>query len=1100
MSLDPRRTTSGALALAVASALVLTSTAAAAAPGAAAVAAPGVAGYSVPGDVTAAGPLATAADGTATVPRLELLDRGLVAALTDEGVFVGWRLLGQEVSGSSETGMTGSDFVVYRDGVAIGTVTDSTTFLDPEGSTGSVYQVAALVDGVEQDPSAEVTPWADTFRDVPLERPADGVTPVGEAYTYSANDMSVGDVDGDGTYELVVKWDPSNAKDVSQRGYTGPVYVDTYRVDGTLLHRIDLGVNIRAGAHYTQFLVYDLDGDGRAEMMLKTAPGTRSTTFDADGQVTAESYVTMPQSDVDAGYTHADDYRMSADDYREHLVETFQGWSEHPEVVSGAWPATLQEAWTLVDQPDRPAPAPLRDMDYPLSREDAEEAADYFLDVFAPARDRDKNLLREFEGFVVDGPEYLTVFDGETGTELQTVPYTPERHDDGLMWGDYAMSRIEPGNRVDRFLSTVAYLDGERPSAVFARGYYTRSALVAYDWDGTNLTERWTVDSGWTPMSNPFNDGPHGVEGTDPVFGTLTTQGFHSLSSADVDGDGKQEIVYGSATIDSDGQSLLYSSYDTIPAGPNAGDLAKLGHGDAMHVTDIDPDRPGLEIFTVHEGGQWAPYGYAMRDAKTGEVLFGAYSGRDTGRGMIGDVVPGNRGIEVWAGMPDGTSGAGLHSAQGDLLTPATPGTNMSILWQPDLTRQTVEGSGTQTPVIREVATGDALLTATGTLTNNGTKGTPSLVADIFGDWREELLVRTEDSSAIRIYTSATVTDTKMYTLMHDPQYRAEVARQQTSYNQPSYVGFYLASGMTAEDWSRVPVPTIVTEPTLAVGASATSAVSGEQVVLDVTVGSGYPTGPSGEVELVVDGAPTGVPVPLVDGAVALEVPALPVGDHSLAVRYLGDSRYSPVESGTVPLVVAQGSVDVLVATADGAATEGASEASARVADETGAGATVLAAVAADLTVSVVPQAPAAGVPTGAVSATVDGAPVEVAADLVDGAAVLTLPDLPVGDRTVVVTYSGDASFVAAESVALVVTVADDGTAVPVPVPGDPGPGEEEGDPAAPTVPGAGAAQPGSGLAVTGADVTLLAALALLLAAAGAVTVRTVRRRRGTAG
>lgn len=1080
MSLDPRRTTSGALALAVASALVLTSTAAVAAPGSTAVAAPGASALGQ----AAAGPLAAAVDGTGTVPRLEHLDRGLVAALTDEGVFVGWRLLGQEVSGASETGMTGTDFVVYRDGVALGTVTDSTTFLDPEGSTGSVYQVAAVVDGVEQEPSAEVAPWADTFRDVPLERPADGVTPVGETYTYSANDMSVGDVDGDGTYELVVKWDPSNAKDVSQRGYTGPVYVDTYRVDGTLLHRIDLGVNIRAGAHYTQFLVYDLDGDGRAEMMLKTAPGTRSTTYGPGGEIAAESYVTMPQADVDAGYTHDDDYRMSADDYREHLVDMFQGWTEHPEVVSGAWPATLQEAFALDDVEPLPA------TDYPLSREDAEVAADYFLDVYAPARS-DRNLLREFEGFVVDGPEYLTVFDGESGAELQTVPYTPERDDDGLMWGDYAMSRIEPGNRVDRFLSTVAYLDGERPSAVFARGYYTRSALVAYDWDGTNLTERWTVDSGWTPMSNPFNDGPHGVEGTDPVFGTLTTQGFHSLSSADVDGDGKQEIVYGSATIDNDGQSLLYSSYDTIPDGPNAGDLAKLGHGDAMHVTDIDPDRPGLEIFTVHEGGEWAPYGYAMRDAKTGEVLFGAYSGRDTGRGMIGDVVPGNRGIEVWAGMPDGTSGAGLHSAQGDLLTPATPGTNMSILWQPDLTRQVVEGSGTQTPVIREVATGDALLTATGTLTNNGTKGTPSLVADIFGDWREELLVRTEDSSAIRIYTSATVSDTKMYTLMHDPQYRAEVARQQTTYNQPSYVGFYLASGMTAEDWSRVPVPTIVTEPTLSVGASATSAVSGEQVLLDVTVGSAYPTGPSGEVELVVDGAPAGAPVALVDGAVALEVPALAVGDHSLAVRYLGDSRYSSVESTTVPLTVAQGSVDVLVATAD----------------EDGAGAAALAdagdGLTADLSVAVVPQAPAAGVPTGAVSVTVDGAPVEVAAELVDGAAALTLPGLPAGDRTVVVTYSGDASFVAAESVALVVTVAEDGTAVPVPVPSDPAPGDGESDPAAPpapAAPGAGATQPGSGLAVTGADVTLLAALALLLAAAGAVTVRTVRRRRGTVG
>ena len=335
MNLDHRRTARGVLAAAVASALVLTGSAAGAASPTAATT------PTLPGSQSS---LAAAVPGSGGTPRLEDLDRGLVAARTDGGVFLSWRLLAQEVTGSSEAGLTGSDFVVYRDGVALDTVTDSTSYLDPAGTAGSVYSVTALVDGVEQQPSDEVTPWADTFTDVPLDRPADGVTPAGEAYTYAANDMSVGDVDGDGTYELVVKWDPSNAKDVSQRGYTGPVVIDTYRTDGTLLHRVDLGVNIRAGAHYTQFLVYDLDGDGRAEMMLKTAPGTRTTTYDSTGAVTAESSVTMPQADVDAGYTHDDDYRMSAADYREHLVDVFQGWSEHPEVVAGAWPATLQEA------------------------------------------------------------------------------------------------------------------------------------------------------------------------------------------------------------------------------------------------------------------------------------------------------------------------------------------------------------------------------------------------------------------------------------------------------------------------------------------------------------------------------------------------------------------------------------------------------------------------------------------------------------------------------------------------------------------------------------------------------------------------------------
>ena len=733
--------------------------------------------------------------------QLEHLDRGLVAASTAEGTFLSWRLLGTEVTGSGPAGMTGPAFVVFRDGTAVATVTDSTNYLDTAGTATSVYQVAPArgkaknLAAYKKTVSPEVTPWSESFHDVPLTKPADGVTPVGEAYTYSANDMSVGDVDGDGAYELVVKWDPSNSKDVSQVGYTGPVLIDTYEMDGTLLHRLDLGVNIRAGAHYTQFLVYDFDGDGRSEMMLKTAPGTRSITYDAAGNVASEEYVTLTAEDVSAGYTDTDDYRLSKDGYHEHLVEMFMGWQDHPEVVAGAWPATLEEAF---GQPVTHT--------YPLTRESAVELVDYFMDVYAPSRST-RNVLRSFEGFIVDGPEYLTVLDGATGAELETIPYAPGRHDDGLMWGDYAMARIEPGNRVDRFLAGVAYLDGKRPSAVFARGYYTRSTLVSYDWDGTHLSQVWDVGSGWTPMANPFNASPHGVDGTDPELGTLTTQGFHSLSAADVDGDGKQEIVYGSATIDDDG-SLLYSSFGEMPAGSAApGTSARLGHGDAMHVTDIDPDRPGLEIFTVHEGGTWAPYGMAMRDAGTGEVLFGQYSGRDTGRGMIGDVRADVAGIENWAGNPNGSDPLGLRSASGARLDGPTPGTNQTVRWAADGTTQVINGSGTTTPTIDDWTRG-TLVTLTGTLANNGTKGNPSLVADIAGDWREEVLVRTADSTAVRVYLSTEVTTRKMYTLMHDAQYRAEVARQQTTYNQPSYPGFYLASDTA---WADVPVPQIST-------------------------------------------------------------------------------------------------------------------------------------------------------------------------------------------------------------------------------------------------------------------------------------------------
>jgi len=742
--------------------------------------------------------------------QLDHLDRGLVAAGTSEGVFLSWRLLGHEATGSSATGLTGTDFNVYRDGRKLAAVTDSTNYLDAAGTATSKYDVRAVVGGAEVDQSSTATSWGGNFKDIPLKKPADGVTPAGQAYTYSANDASVGDVDGDGQYEFVVKWDPNNSKDVSQVGFTGNTYVDTYKADGTLLHRIDLGVNIRSGAHYTQMLVNDFDGDGRAEMMFKTAPGTKTVSYNPDGSVAGESFISLLRSDVDAGFANTDDYRMSAADYYQHMVDTFQGWSNHPEVKAGNWPATLEQAFGIAPK-----------YQYPLSRTDAEAVADYFMDVYAPARSA-RNNLRAFEGFIVSGPEYLTVFEGATGKELKTVAYEPGRHDDGLMWGDYAMARIEPGNRVDRFLAGVAYLDGQKPAAVFARGYYTRSTLAAYTWDGANLSPVWNVDSGWTPMTNPFNDSPHGRNGTDPEFGKLTTQGFHSLSASDVDGDGKQEIVYGSATIDDDG-SLLYSSFDTMPGGSaTPGEEARLGHGDAMHVTDIDPARPGKEIFTVHEGGTYAPYGYAMRDAATGEVLFGAYSGKDTGRGMIGDVDPAVPGIENWA--------IGMQSADGDKLSTTSPGTNMSIKWAADMTTQIINGSGEQTPTIDDFKRG-RLLTATDTRTNNGTKGTPSLVADVVGDWREEMLVRTADSSALRMYLSTEVTGHKLHTLMHDPQYRAEVARQNTTYNQPSYTDFYLASDM---DFAGVPLR----------AAWLPGSVRALQQTLEDLVGSGDVSGP----------------------------------------------------------------------------------------------------------------------------------------------------------------------------------------------------------------------------------------------------------------
>jgi len=723
--------------------------------------------------------------------RLERLDRGLVAAATPEGVFLSWRLLRREATGYSDRGLTGADFHLYRDGRRIATVRDSTNYLDRDGGTESVYEVRAVVGGREADRSREAKPWAGPFCELPLRKPDGGTTPAGEAYTYSANDMSVGDADGDGQYEFFVKWDPSNSKDVSHYGYTGPVYVDCYRLNGTLLYRIDLGPNIRAGAHYTQFLVYDFDGDGKAELMMKTAPGTRTIRYDAEGQLVSEAYITMLPEDTASGYGHKDDYRMSAADYREHVVNLFMSWHKHEEVAAGRWPPSLEECFGIDKR-----------FDYPLDREDAERLADYFLDEYAPSRS-ERNRLREFEGFILKGPEYLTVFAGETGEELETIRYKPGRHDDGLMWGDYSWNRIEPGNRVDRFLAGVAYLDGRKPYAIFARGYYTRAAVVAYEWDGKRLREHWAVDSGWVPMDNPFRDALRRTDGTSETHGCLAGQGAHSLSVADVDGDVCQEIVYGAATIDHDG-AMLYSSRAEMPAESAApGTVAKLGHGDALHVADIDPDRPGLEIFMVHESGVWGPYGYTLRDAATGEVLFGGFAREDVGRGMIGQVDPRYRGLQVWSSEDiHSRETGGLLTAKGERIDGRAPGTNMSIKWAADMTTQIVSGSFDDDVVIEDWRRG-RLLTAEGARSNNGTKGNPCLVADVFGDWREELLVRNADSTAIRIYLSTEVTDRKLYTLMHDPQYRVGVAWQNVVYNQPCYTSFYFASDI---DWSKVPL------------------------------------------------------------------------------------------------------------------------------------------------------------------------------------------------------------------------------------------------------------------------------------------------------
>lgn len=717
----------------------------------------------------------------ASRPQLEKLGRGLVAVSTSDGVFLSWRLLRSEVNGYTQTGLAGANFAVYKNDAPVAVVTDRTSWRDEVGTTQDRYCVAAIYAGIEQPPCSQVSPWAQNYIDLPLHRPADGVTPAGEHFSYCANDMSVGDVDGDGEYEFVVKWDPTNSRDVSKRGYTGRCILDCYRLDGTILWRLDMGPNIRAGAHYTQFMMYDFNGDGKAEMAVKTAPGTKMTRFAPDGTVLSERYITMLQVDLDSGYDHSDNYVCSAGDYREHLIQMFAGWDRRPEVTEGQWPKTLEECFGI----------PVR-YSYPLSRENAESLVDYFIKEYAPSRS-EKNRLNEFEGFIYEGPEYLTMFSG-MGEELETIHYKPERGDDGLVWGDYACPQIEPCNRVDRFLAGVAYLDGQKPYLIVCRGYYTRSCVVAYDFFENRFREVWCADSGHVAMDNPFNCRRWSECGSEPKWGALAGQGNHSLSAADVDGDGCMEIVYGAAVVDHDG-SLLYSAKDTLPDGR----VAKLGHGDAMHVAEIDPDRPGKEIFNVFEEGEKAPYGYALRDAETGEAYFGEYFEGDLGRCMVGDIADGVRGLQVWVND--------VFDCKGNPLNLPAPSTNMRIYWAGDLTTQVTDGPdylgenavGVQTGRVCDLRRG-VLLNPEGTYTNNGSKGNPCLVADIFGDYREELLLRLQDSSAIRIYTSVEDAPHKLFTLMQDPQYRCGVAWQNNCYNQPVYPSFYYASDMRFQD------------------------------------------------------------------------------------------------------------------------------------------------------------------------------------------------------------------------------------------------------------------------------------------------------------
>jgi hypothetical protein len=579
--------------------------------------------------VADAATVTTTAAAAATVAgrQLENLGRGVVSVRSGNANLVSWRLLGTDPANVA--------FNVYRGNTKINSspIPATTNYLDSGAAVGTSYTVRAVVSGTEQAASAPSLSFANGYLDVPISAPGGN---------YSANDASVADLDGDGEYEIVLKWDPADAKDNSQSGVTSDVYIDAYRLDGRRLWRVNLGRNIRAGAHYTQFQAYDYDGDGRAEVAMKTADDT----VDGTGK------------------------------------------------VIGSASATYRNA----------------------------------------------------EGFILSGPEYLTIFNGQTGAAVTTVNYEPARGTVSA-WGD------NYGNRVDRFLAGTAYLDGARPSLIMSRGYYTRTVIVAWDFRNGQLTRRWTFD-------------------TNSAGSAYTGQGNHQLSIADVDADGRDEIVFGAMCIDDTGRVLWSTGY---------------GHGDALHVGDLIPSRPGLEVFKVDEDK--AKPGSYLADARTGAILWKTASGSDNGRGVAGDIYAGSAGAEAWSAADTTLRSGPSGSSAGREPSSA----NFLVWWDGDPVRELLDGTK-----IDKYGTGGEtrLLTGSGVTSINGTKATPALSGDLFGDWREEVIWPTTGSTALRIYSTPHQTDRRLVTLMHDPMYRVAIAWQNTAYNQPPHPSYFIGSGM----------------------------------------------------------------------------------------------------------------------------------------------------------------------------------------------------------------------------------------------------------------------------------------------------------------
>ena len=701
--------------------------------------------------------------------QMEKLDRGLIAIKTDGGVYLSWRLFDSEdnIFGSADKNVS---FNVYRDGKKISEVATKTNYVD--STVGTNYSVAPVINGVEGDKCDAVTVNENSYFDIPLSKPDDETIydPSGNelaTYSFFPADCSTGDVDGDGEYEIIVKW-TSSEHDVGSPGdpaYSGTVHLAAYKLDGTKLWKNDiaLGKNVYSSAHTVQFLVYDFDGDGKSEVICQTSLGSK------DGQGKYVSNAAQTDEEIKA----ITDEQNSTADYRGY-------------------------------------------------------------------------------GRVVEGKEFLTVFNGETGVAMDTISLPTTRgSENGVDYGD------DFGNRSNRFVSDIAYLDGEKPYAIYLRGYYfgrngkQRTSIAGISWDGTALSPTYRFDT--QKGQEGYFDGAYQYVGN----------GNHNCTVADVDNDGKDEFITGALCMEVNDDNEFRPKWCTY-----------LQHGDALHIGNYDPTHTGFEFFTVHEDSGTnslsgnditLDFGMSVIDAETGNIMFHEGASDDTGRGVMANVGAGGY-YQIWSAKNSARqSNGGTDFTTATSLTGRnTPSMNFRIFWDGDLYDNLLNGAnitdwnGRNMSNIFSAGNYDCV-------SINGTKANPSLQADLFGDWREEVVYPTSDGTALRVFSTTDTTDYKIKTLMQDPVYRSGVAAEQTAYNQPPHVGFYM--GKEVFETRKITSITITTQPT------KTSYVPGESFDrTGMVVKANYSDGTSEEISAYT----------------VSEIDKDKIGEQTLTVSYLG--------------------------------------------------------------------------------------------------------------------------------------------------------------------------------------------------------------------